>query len=191
MNKYDMRICRCGKIHMIPCEKIDDAIKQDKDFMFICADCGSAMVIGADKKWDEYEPDKECYMMYSRCFAPYYSESITEDDFKGTKNKKAISEIYYSHGIKVPMMNGYYATKYHNGIFYDGGIIANLYEIDRLNVTAAEVQDFIKKSRKEARTVNMNCFIRDNKDDMLEEISHYLIKGFDWKGTKYEKEWNK
>lgn len=80
MNKYDMRICHCGKIHMIPSEK---------------------------------------------------SESITEDIFKGTENKKAISEIYYSHGIKVPMMNGYYATEYHHGIFYDGMVIANLYEIDR------------------------------------------------------------
>lgn len=191
MNKYDMKICRCGKIHMIPSDKIDDAIEHDKNFMFICADCGSATVVGADKEWDEYEPDKDCYMMYSGSFAPYYSESITADNFKGTENKKAISEIYYSHGIKVPMMNGYYATEYHNVIFYDGRIISNLYEIDRPNVTAAEVQDFLENARKEARTVNMNRFIRENKDDMLEEISRCFIKGFDWKGTKYESEWNK
>ena len=57
-------------------------------------------------------------------------------------------------------------------------------------VTAAEVQEFLENARKEAGTVNMNRFIRENEDDMLEEISHYLIKGFDWKGTKYEKEWN-
>lgn len=89
------------------------------------------------------------------------------------------------------MMNGYYATEYHNGIFYDGRIIANLYEIDRPNVTAAEVQDFLENARKEARTVNMNRFIRENEDDMLEEISRCFIKEFDWKGTKYESEWNK
>ena len=58
-------------------------------------------------------------------------------------------------------------------------------------MTAVEAQDFLENARKEARTVNMNRFIRENKDDMLEEISRYLIKGFDWKGTKYEKEWNK
>lgn len=191
MKKYEMRICHCGKIHMIPSEKIDNAIEKDKNFMFICADCGSATIIGADKEWDEYEPDKECYMMYSGDFAPYFSESITEDFFKEGEHKKAISEIYYSHGIKVPMMNGYYATEYHNGIFNDGRAIANIYEIDRPNVTAKEVQDFISNARKEARTVNMNCFIRENKDDVLKEISRYLIKGFDWKGTKYESEWNK
>lgn len=188
MNKYDMRICRCGKIHMIPSDKIDDAIKQDKDFMFICADCGSAMVIGADKEWDEYEPDKECYMMYSGYFAPYYSESITEDDFKGTKNKKVISEIYYSHGIKVPMMNGFYATRYYDGKFYDDRVIFNIYEIDRPNVTAKEVQDFLEKDRHDSSTVDMKTFIRQNEDEVLEEISHYLIRGFDWKGTKYERE---
>lgn len=65
MEKYDMCICRCGKIHMIPSDKIDDAIEHNKNFMFICADCGSATVVGADKEWDEYEPDKKCYMMYS------------------------------------------------------------------------------------------------------------------------------
>lgn len=58
-------------------------------------------------------------------------------------------------------------------------------------MTAAEVQDFLENARKEARTVNMNRFIRENKGDMLEEISRCFIKGFDWKGTKYEKEWNK
>ena len=58
-------------------------------------------------------------------------------------------------------------------------------------MTAAEVQDFLENARKEARTVNMNRFIRENKDDMLEEISRCLIKEFDWKGTKYESEWYK
>lgn len=191
MKKYDMRICHCGKIHMIPCKKIDDAIKQDKDFMFICADCGSATIIGADKEPDRYEPNKECYMMYSDDFSPNHSESITEINFKNGKNKKAISEIYYSHGVKVPMMNGYYATEYRCGIFYDGRVIANLYEIDRPNVTAKEVQTFLKDAREKAKTVNMNRFIRENEDDVLKEISCYLIKGFDWKGTKYESEWNK
>lgn len=191
MNKYDMHICRCGKIHMIPCKKIDNAIKNDKNFIFICADCGSAKIIGADKELDRYEPNKECYMMYSYDFSPNHSESITEIDFKNGKNKKAISEIYYSRGIKVPMMNGFFATYYYDGKFYDDRVIFNIYEIDRPNVTAKEVQDFLEKDRHDSSTVDMKTFIRQNEDEVLEEISHYLIRGFDWKGSKYEREWNK
>ena len=190
MRKYDIRICHCGHIHLIPFEKIDNAIKYDKNLLLICADCGSATVIGADKEWDEYEPNKECYMMYAGDFSPYSSSSITEETFKGKEDKKAISEIYYSRGIKIPMMNGYYATEYHDGIFYDGRVIANLYEIDRPDVTAEEVQNFLKDARKEASTVNMNQLIRENKEDFLKEISRFCISGFNWKGTKYERRWN-
>ena len=186
MRKYDMRICKCGKIHMIPFDKIQNAIENDKNFMFICADCGDAKIIGANKEYDEYESNKDCYMMYAGEFSPYKSEYITADSFKGTNDTKAISEICYSYGIKVPMMNGYYATEYHNGILYDGRSIANLYEIDRPNVTAKEVQEFLKKARDDARTVNMTRFINETREDILQEISQHYIKGFNWKSTGYE-----
>lgn len=183
MKKHDIRFCKCGKIHLIPFDKINNAIENNKDLLFICADCGQASIIGADI---DIEDGEKHYLMYGGDFSPYSSESITKNDFcENRGSKKELSEIYYSRGIKVPMMNGYYATEFSGGIFYDGRVIANMYEIDRPDITPEEVHQFIKKSREEAMTVNINRFIRENDDEALLEISRYYIKGFDWSGTKY------
>lgn len=191
MRQYDLRICHCGHIHMIPYDKIEDALSQDKNLLLICADCGAATLIGGDEEWDEYNPGEKCYMMYSSQFSPYKSRSITKNTFKGDGINKGIFEIYYSHGIKVPMMNGFYATSYQNGIFRDGRLIANIYEIDRSDVTAEEVQKFIKDSRKEYSTVDMKRLLRENDDETLRYLSRFYIEAFDWSGTKYANKWNK
>ena len=46
--KYDIRICKCGRIHAIPNERIKNALNADKNFLLICAACGNATLIGAD-----------------------------------------------------------------------------------------------------------------------------------------------
>ena len=33
--KYDMRICKCGRIHMIPTEKIEKALEDNKNLLLI------------------------------------------------------------------------------------------------------------------------------------------------------------
>ena len=52
MRKYDMRICKCGRIHMIEMDKLDEALHNNKNLLLICAGCGKATNIGAD-----IEPD--------------------------------------------------------------------------------------------------------------------------------------
>ena len=189
MKKYEVRFCSCGHIHLIPTGKIDNAIENDKELLFICGDCGAAVLIGAEKEYD-FDTREDCYMMYSYDFSSYDSKEITKESFGQNDNSKAISEVYYSHGIKIPMMNGFYATFYQDGIFYDNRLIFNMYEIDRPDVTAEEVQKFIKRSKEEMKTVNMRRFISENSEDVLEEISNYYIKGLDWTGTKYKKNYN-
>lgn len=44
--KYDMRICKCGRIHMVPNEKIEKALKNNRNLLLICAGCGTATLIG-------------------------------------------------------------------------------------------------------------------------------------------------
>ena len=46
--KYDMRICRCGRIHMIENKEIDKALEENKNLLLICGGCGQAILIGAD-----------------------------------------------------------------------------------------------------------------------------------------------
>lgn len=189
MNKYDMRICKCGRIHMIDNNKLNKALENNKNLLLICGGCGSATLIGANIEPDWYGTDEDCYTMYSTDFSSYEDKSITAVDFESTKHQKGIEEIIYSHGIKVPMMTGMYATDYCNGTFFDRWY-PDFYKIQRKDVTVKEVMDFINEYNLNRRTVNMNRFINETPIDMLEEISHYMIDGFDWKGTKLESEWN-
>lgn len=192
MKKYDMRICKCGRIHMIPEENLTRALENDKNLVLMCAGCGSATIIGADIEPDMFSenPNDLCYMMYAGDLSPYENKIITEEIFKGSEREKAVSEIFYSHGLKVPMKTGNYANNYFDGRFADMWY-PDFYKIQRKDVTVPEIMDFIKEFTEERTTVSMNRFINENPEDMIEEISHYWIKGFDWTGTKYENEFNK
>lgn len=119
MSKYDMRICKCGRIHMVLKEKIKNAVENNKNLLLICGGCGSIEVIGADVQPDWVEPDKNCYMMYTTDFSPYKDAIISISDFDPTNRHKGIDEIIYSHGLKVPMKTGEYATSYSGGWFAD------------------------------------------------------------------------
>lgn len=185
----EMKICKCGRIHLIPEEKIDNALEKNKNFVLICANCGESIVIGANIEPDWNDPEKDCYMMYSYNLSDYKDKSITKESFETTKKEKGIEEIYYSHGIKVPMMTGNYATDYFCGRFSDRWY-PDFYNIERKDITVKEIMDFINQWKKDRITVNMNRFIHENKEEDLKEISRYYIKGLNWKGTKFEREWN-
>lgn len=188
--KYDMRICKCGRIHMVDNNSIDKALKNEKDILLVCGGCGNAILIGADigVSWDDC--DEECYTMYSCAFSSYKDKIITSAEFESTENHKGIEEIIYSHGLKVPMMSGMYATDYYNGIFSDRWY-PDFYKIRRKDITVEKIMAFIEQYHKDRQTVNMNRFISETPEDMIEEISHYYIKGFNWAGTKWETDWNK
>ena len=57
--KYDIRICKCGRIHAIPKEKIERAIDENKNFFLICASCGKGTLIGAGASRDYLYPEKQ------------------------------------------------------------------------------------------------------------------------------------
>ena len=185
MRKYDMKICSCGRIHMINMEKIDNACEVNKNLLLICAGCGRAVLIGADIEPDWEEPDKECYEMYTRDFSRYSDSVINSCAFEESEGKKAIDEIIYSHGYKVPMKTGQYATDYFRGRFSDRWY-PDFYKIQRENITVPEIMDFIEEYTHDRTTVDMQRFIYQTPEDVVEEISHYWIEGLDWTGTKWE-----
>ena len=162
-------------------------MEDNKNLLLICAGCGSATLIGADIEPDWDEPDKDCYMMYASDFSNYQDVSIHASDFDKTANSKGIEEIYYSHGLKVPMMTGQYATDYFNGRFSDRWY-PDFYQ--RKDITVEEIMQFIDEYRHDRTTVNMNQFIQQTPEDMLTEISCYIIDSFDWSGTKFENGWD-
>lgn len=183
--KYDVRFCKCGHIHLIPQERIDACLKEDKDFLLICGSCGTTTVIGADIEPDFDDPAKTCYNMYSRDKS---EETCVLADKDGIKQSayKLYGEIYYDKGISVPMMSGMNATSFFNSRFYDNWY-PDFYRIQRPGVTIKEIMDFIKKYHRDRTTVNMQRFINEHTNEELEAISAYLIDGFDWTGTLYER----
>lgn len=193
MRKYDMRICGCGRIHMIPIEKINNAIHADKNFGLICGGCGSILAIGADVHPDWYEPGKTCYDMYSfdvNLNEVHQSIEITPEAFTtGILNMKPFSELWYNLGIKVPMMTGEYARSHFGDSFCDMWW-PNWYKVQRSDVTVEDFQKFIADYTHNQCTVNMDRFIHETPEEYLEEISQYWIKAFDWRGTKYDHKWN-
>lgn len=188
--KYEIKICSCGRIHAIPEEKIDQAIESEKDLLVICGGCGTATLIGADVVPDFDNPSEDCYEMYARKFVHNHDKSIVVDSFNGNDEGKAISEIYYSNGYKVPMMTGNYATDYLYERFSDKWY-PDFYKIERKDITVSEIMEFINNYKHDRKTVNMPRFIDETPDEILEELSNSIILAFDWKGTKFEKEWHK
>lgn len=181
--KYDIRFCKCGRIHAIDNAVLDKALKNNKNLLLICGGCGAATLIGADV-------DAEGYMMYSADFSPYENTSIIPADFENSDTRKGIEEIFYSLGYKVPMMTEEYATMCFSGYFVDT-TCPDFSEIQKTNITTEEIMNFIDEHNRNKIAVNMSRFIRETPDDVLEAVSSYLMRGFDWVGTKYEKSWHK
>ena len=190
MSKYELRICSCGRIHAIPEEKIVNAIEAEKDLLLICGGCGTATLIGADIVPDFDNPSEDCYEMYSKNFIHKNNKFINSDSFNGTDKEKAINEIYYDNGYKVPMMTGNYATDFGCNKFSDRWY-PDFYKIERKDITVQEIMEFINEYRHNRTTINMSRFIYETPDEILEELSNCLIPAFNWKGTKFEKEWHK
>ena len=189
MRKYDIRICKCGRIHAIPEEKIDNVLKYDKDFLLICGNCGKATLIGGNLEPDFYSDDM-VYNMYSIDFSSEKTTTITKDFFETNGSHKGIGEIYYSVGYPVHMKSGQFATDCYNGVFSDRWY-PDFYKIQRSDITVPEVMEFIDKYQKDRTTVDMDKFIRYTPDDVLQELACYAIDAFNWKGTAYENVWNK
>lgn len=189
--KYDVRFCKCGRIHFIDNKSLCNALEHDKNYVLICAGCGHAMVIGANIEPDWFDPNKTCYMMYSGDFSEYKNRTIIPSDFESTDGRKGIEEVLYSHGYKVPMMSGMYATDFDhaNGIFSDRWY-PDFWKIQRSDITVKEIMNFIDEYTYDRTTVDMKRFIRETPDEALDVISRFYIKGLDWKGTKWETEWN-
>lgn len=194
-SKYEIRICKCGTIHFIPEEKIDKALEEDKELLWICGSCGQGTRIGGDREPNIYDEGPDApewiFNMYSIDFNPntiHETLSISAEDFTTTDKRKGFSEIFYSTGIKVPMMSGMNA-KQHNGAnrYFLDIWWPDWYKIEGSDMTKEDILEFISKYKEDCKKVNMGAFIRQTPEEFLQILARTWMDEFDWTGTPYEK----
>lgn len=181
--KYDIRVCSCGRIHVIPFEKVSNAIEEQKDFLLVCGSCGAVTVIGADyRKEGAYGFEEPCYDMYSYDISKPFS--ITSD--MATPNGRSIAEIFFNRGIGVPMMTGEYATCFNPYVGFSDLTYCSSQELNMDDITANEMHDILNKYNSDRTTVNMQRFISENRGnpEILEAISTMHIKGLNWSNAE-------
>lgn len=162
--KYNVMFCKCGRVHFIDEEKINEAIKNNKQVLVICNNCGESLIIGANESYEE-SGDK-CYMMYS--------SNMIDTEINDTSK---IHSIVFSAGEQIQMMTGGAATYYGNNTFID-------WETKKPEDVSNEEWEKLRETVHTQHTIN---WIRD--EDKLEQLSHYG-SGIDWTGTKYKKDYN-
>lgn len=181
--KYDMRFCKCGSVLPVDVDSVEKAVTSGSLLGYICSRCGQIRYIGADEGLD-YD-GKRCYDMFS-FDGKDESFDIDENFFKvNTQTKRPVYKMVYVKAIRIPMKTGGYAT-YSAGDYFCDGTRPDFYKL-KSNATAQEIRDFIEQWDKDSSTVNMNRLVRENTDEILNELSGYVVKAFDWKGTKYER----
>ena len=195
MSDINMEICKCGRIHFYSNEVLDRILDEEKELVLICSHCGMVKDIGANKEPaylydDDAEEDKICYNMYS-----WNQESgeITADNFNSgfmnEKGKYSIGKIIISDGVSVMMETGYNANGYQGGAFYDNWYPDFLFN-HRPEVYNKDFNQLLKEWEVKRKTVSMPILLRQLTEDQAELLSGYCTGGLNWKGTKWEREWN-
>ena len=168
MNKdINVEVCKCGTIHVIQPEKFHTAIGSGSNYLKVCRNCGATTVIGIFEDDDGSETFYDVELPDDRC-------SITLDDFDLTNGKKPFSEIYFSHGYKIPMMSGGYATCFQNNSFQDTS-----------STTTYKDESLTVKLDALSKCVDMDRLIKEIPDEILYALSKLRISGINWANTKY------
>lgn len=174
MVMFDVRFCRCGRIHVMD-GSVYDWLAGDhtkRSVVRICSNCGVA----------------------TRSFLDTYEDGFAMNtyDLRDTE-EEMFAKVIASSGIRVYMKSGEEADTFQNGYF------ANCDEWRRMENTR---RDFVsicdaEKQGQDWATVDTERLIQDVKRkfkdqaaDVLKYISGYMVK-IHWAGTEFEKDWNK
>lgn len=177
--RTEVRICKCGHIHLIDESRISNALQQDKELVFICSNCGAAYRIGADREDGAFygEPGKTFYNMYTLDLPR--SKSITAEDFSENDEHKPYSEILYSDGIAVPMMSGMNATHFGPNGFSDNWFPDFLNELNDERKSIEDIRRMYRKWQDDMHTVNIGWFKRSLNASVAEVLAKQHIQGLD------------
>lgn len=186
MARKEIRICKCGHIHIFDDEIINQTITENKELVLICGNCGTAYKIGADEEDGSSvgEPNRIYFNMYTQDVNNSATFSI--ENFVNNEENKAIKTIFYSKGIAIPMKSGMEANAFFIDKFFDTYYPNFLSEINRQNITVEEIQQLKQQWETNRSTVDMHELC-ENIDKLTAKILiHAKITALDFKGTKYE-----
>lgn len=167
--------CRCGRIHMISWDLVEEACEKNMDIIHVCQRCGKMLRIGGDSFYDEYEK-ADAYSLYS--YDMTLNDHVVNIDPSSDYSSecKPILRIISEPGICVPMKTGGYATEYFSGIFRDG----TRPDFSRKDPNET-YEEFIRKWDIDASTVDMNLLKRWNDKEKMEYIKkHIRFDQFHW-----------
>lgn len=177
--KYEIRICRCGRIHFFPKDKLNN-VTEHESFLLICSGCGESMIYG----YVGYTGSEE-----KPIYRPHLAnETLCISEGMQSQTNKFF-EILIDAGIKVPMMSDHDATYYnpYSG-FYDTSCynmwLRSLHSDTKGDLTCDE------KSIKERHTVDRKMFFERAMlyPGLLRQLAESRCAGFDWTGTPYDSE---
>ena len=165
-------ICRCGRIHRVLSEDVEKVAGKRKKILLVCTHCNGQYILDAQKTEDGN-------FLYKSSRLPL----TPPNQRKMSDTARYYAEVKYSRGYRVPMESGYYATWY-NGSYFQTD---KTYSLDLIkwymscyNYTLDEAYEKLKK---DSCIVDMCKFLNETPKDVLEDISKYNIKAFDWTGT--------
>lgn len=190
---YDTRFCRCGTIHFVEEELINCAITVNKEIIVICGSCGKSFIVGAEIDFDyEENNSKKVYSMYSHDFNTSFTTTLDEgyviSDEGATRVFSANPVIRYSMGKKPLMLSGGRADYYNNSKFYDSRLWDSSY-LDS-SMSKVELAKYTENRNKMAKIINMTKLLTEFNHSELISLSKYSLEGFNWRGTKYEKDYD-
>lgn len=169
-------ICKCGRIHIISHDVIKAALEQKKEILYICGKCGNTYIVGGYESTDLNTGDVT-YTMHANDFR---GKTITPEISKG------IYQIIHERGYAVPMLTGMYATNYFNGVFSDQWYPYFDKVMSHYGGDKDDIINFINRYRRLHTTVDMDRFIRETPEKVLEQLSRTSIPGLNWECTTYE-----
>ena len=177
MEKFEVRICRCGHIHLFSEAAISAAFAQNKKFVIVCGSCGCVTVLGANSYIDEH--GNKIYDCYS------YDADTTYEANMAIHSSDAV--INYRRGMEIPMMSGHSANQFFRGRFYDNSSprFDELLDL-RSKIDRKAVEAFVQQYETDRASVDMKQLIRDNTPEVLEALSKLSIEQFNWVSTPYE-----
>jgi hypothetical protein len=172
--KFDVRFCRCGRIHLVDWCDINAAIDTEKEILLICGGCGAATRIGAD----DYDGGKAMYSIdlthESKDHVVIDERNFADNTEPSEKYFPKFTKIIYSNGIRVPMKNGYYATSYFNGIWQDTRRdYINFNEARLLRKSVADVQKEYEEDLANSRIVDVDRLFDSLNDEKKRVLTPY------------------
>lgn len=189
--KYEIKICHCGRIHFIPQRQITRALRDNKELLILCTNCGSNWIIGGDEIHDGYYGDG--YMMYTNSFSHKKGQMIEIDrtTFKTNPKGKLLRKIILSDGYPVRMNTGHDANMFFGNRFSDERepyfFDMHLRDMRPTSETLDSLVRHYQKHKLKKYAVDMAAMIAGSgmSDNQLMQISYLAIDSFNWEDLPY------